>query len=351
MARYRKYGKSTKLVYTLFAVVLLEFALLIGVTFYALNRQTEIAPDAPPSAPEDVEDTEPAQNEEPVRQDPPAAPQPEIPVEKEKPAGERSGWDILTEAKLIAHGLGEVDGIAVLNCLEGFQQQYEKGVRAFEVDLRLTADQQVVLRHDWRAGWQVGISEVSIPTLKEFLVRPLLKEYTPLSFKDLLLLMEQHPDICIITDTKFTDAEFVTLQFNAMLRDAEELGLSYLFDRMIIQVYNALMFKVVDNIHHFENYIYTLYSEGFSTTVNDFRTRATFCAENGIRGITMWDTWWRTDFVPIMEEYGIPVFTHTVNDPEAARTLLSSGVSGIYTDSLVPAELEVPEEDIPLEGE
>ena len=353
MARYRKYGKSTKLVNTLFAAALLELVLLVGVTAYGLHHPAEKAPDTPPAAPESTE-----QNAGQTGRNPSAALQPELPEEKEKPAGERSGWDILTEARLVAHGLGEVDGVATLNCLEGFRQQYEQGVRAFEVDLRLTADQQVVLRHDWRAGWQAGISEISIPTLKEFLTRPLLKEYTPLSFKDLLLLMEQYPDVCIVTDTKFTEAEIVTIQFEAMLRDAEELGLSYLFDRMIIQVYDALTFKVVDNIHHFENYIYTLYNDGFTTTVNDFRERAAFCAENGIRGITMWDYWWRTGFTPIMAEYDIPVFIHTVNDPEEARTLLSSGVSGIYTDSLIPDELTPPEEetiedisDTALEGE
>lgn len=354
MARYRKYGKSTKLVYTLFAAALLELVLLVGVTVYGLSRQPVNAPDDPPSAPENAEN---AQSGEEIRPDPPAAPQPEFPGEKEKPAGERNGWDILSEARLIAHGLGEADGIATLNCLEGFQQQYGKGVRAFEVDLRLTADQQVVLRHDWRAGWQAGISEVSIPTLKEFLVRPILKEYTPLSFKDLLLLMEQYPDICVVTDSKFTDAEVVTLQFEAMLRDAEELGLSYLFDRMVIQVYDALMFRVVDNIHHFENYIYTLYRDNFSASEADFRERAAFCAENGIRGITMGDSLWRTSFLPAAEEYGVRVFTHTVNDPEEARTLLRDGVSGIYTDSLGSDDLTPPEaetigdrSDIPSEG-
>ena len=50
MARYRKYGKSTKLVYMLFAEVLLEFALLVGVTFYALRQQAENAPDTPEAA-------------------------------------------------------------------------------------------------------------------------------------------------------------------------------------------------------------------------------------------------------------------------------------------------------------
>ena len=241
-----------------------------------------------------------------------------------------------------------IAGRATLNCLEGFQAQYEKGVRVFEVDLRLTADQQVVLRHDWRAGWQAGVSETSVPTLEQFLDKPLLGRFTPLCFKDLLMLMEQYPDICVVTDTKFTDAEIVKLQFEAMVRDGAELGLSYLFDRMIIQVYDPLMFKVVDGIHHFSSYIYTLYSEGFSTTESDFREKAVFCAENGIGGITMWDRWWRESFAPAAEEYGITVYVHTVNDPEAARSLLDGGVSGIYTDSLTPADLEgAPEEAAP----
>lgn len=339
MARYKKFGKSTKLVYTLFILAVLELVCLAGLTAFLLTRPAPAA-EAVPAAAKDAGDI-------PDSQAAPALPasasaqtgQPEPVPEKEKPAGERNAWEILGETQLITHGMGEVDGVTTLNCLEGFLAQYEQGVRAFEVDLRLTADQQVVLRHDWRAGWQSGVSEVSIPTMKEFLARPILKQYTPLSFRDLLLLMEEYPDICVVTDTKFTDAEIVTLQFRAMLRDAEELGLSYLFDRMIIQVYDPLMFKVVDGVHHFSNYIYTLYSEGFSTTEADFREKAAFCAENGIGGITMWDRWWRTSFAPAAREHGIKVYAHTVNDPAEALSLLDSGVSGIYTDSLTPASL------------
>ena len=77
----------------------------------------------------------------------------------------------------------------MLNCLEGFQAMYAQGVRVFEADLRMTSDQKVVLRHDWRKGWQRGIRETSIPTLEEFLNAPILGKYTPLSFQDLLLLM------------------------------------------------------------------------------------------------------------------------------------------------------------------
>lgn len=172
--------------------------------------------------------------------------------EKEKPEGELSAPEILSGVQVIAHGMGTVDGLATLNCLEGFQQQYAAGVRVFEADLRLTRDGKVVLRHDWwHYEWQDGINWANIPTREKFLSEKILKKYTPLSFRDLLLLMEQYPDICIITDTKFTESDAFFLQFDAMLADARELGLTYLFDRIVIQVYSGNMRTALNNIYPF----------------------------------------------------------------------------------------------------
>ena len=329
-----RFGKYTGLVYLLLALVIAEFiALMVALP------ASMAAPDSPPQSavPAEVPEQMPAWLE-------PAPRKAEPPAEKEPPPGERTAAEILAEERIIAHGMGSIAGRATLNCLEGFQEQYRRGVRVFEVDLRLTADQQVVLRHDWRAGWQAGVSETNIPTLEQFLDKPLLARFTPLSFKDLLALMEQYPDICVVTDTKFTDAEIVTLQFEAMLRDGAELGMSYLFDRMIIQVYDPLMFRVVDGVHHFRHYIYTLYTDGFTPTEDGFREKAAFCAENGIMGITMWDYWWREAYAPIAAETGLKVCVHTVNDPDQARSLLAEGVSAVYTDELTPGSLaEEPE--------
>ncbi len=328
MARFRKFSSFTWL---LLAIIALQFAGLLGLLLAEDGRQADAAASEVSEAPsddaeEDIPDWLRPADPEPVR-------------EKEPPEGALSAEDILSGAQVIAHGMGAVEGVATLNCLEGFQQQYERGVRVFEADLRLTSDLQVVLRHDWRSGWQAGISETAIPSLEAFCNRPLLEQYTPLSFRDLLLLMEEYPDVCIITDTKFTDAEIVTLQFKAMLSDAEELGLSYLFDRMVIQVYSQLMYTVVDSLHHFPHYLYTLYAEGFGRTEAAFREIAAFCDENGILGVTMWDYWWDPSYAPIAGEYGIRAFAHTVNDPEEARSLLDSGISAVYTDTLAPGVL------------
>lgn len=279
------------------------------------------------------EQNEPSLEEEPVQE-----PQPEPEIEPEPvwiPAKE-----ILSGSNIIAHGMGKIEGVTVLNCLESFKEQYDRGVRVFEVDLRVTSDLQVVLRHDWRAGWQEGVSELSIPTLEEFKAKPLLGKYTPMTFRDLLLLMKEYPDICIVTDTKFVDEELVTIQFKAMLRDAAELGMNNIFDRIVVQVYTELMFKVVDNIGDFPNYIYTLYKTGFNQTVEAFENVAAFCKENGIDGVTMWYYWWHDEFAPVAQANDLAVYVHTVNDVEAAAGFVLRGVRGVYTDEIAPDDLE-----------
>ena len=184
-------------------------------------------------------------------------------TEKSPPVGELSATDILSKSKIIAHGMGvapgQEAGSTPLNCLEGFEAQYAAGVRVFEVDLRLTRDGKVVLRHDWwHSDWQEGISWTLIPTREDFVSKSILGKYTPLSFQDLLRLMERYPDICIITDTKFTDSDVFSIQFDSMMEDARELGLTYLFGRIVIQFYSENMCVALNNIYAYPHYIYTL---------------------------------------------------------------------------------------------
>ena len=363
-------SRSNTPIYALLALVLVQFVALAALLAAYDGQKTEEP--TPPAAQEAQEAALSAEEENIPAWLEPAE---ETVTEKEPPEDAPAAPDIVADASLSAHGRGagaapedgaansaaasgDPDGgasgdgtadaltdangrelVTVLNCLEGFQAQYAAGVRVFEADLRLTSDMEVVLRHDWRAGWQEGVSETSIPTLEEFLETPGLGEYTPLSFQDLMLLMEEDPDVCSITDTKFTEAEVVTAQFTAMLSDAKELGLTYLFDRFVIQVYDELMFKVVDGLHHFPHYIYTLYATGFAGTEGAFREAASFCADNGFLGLTLWDYWWREAYAPIARELGVAVYVHTVNDAQEARELLDQGVSGIYTDALTPADL------------
>lgn len=324
---HRKLDRQKLMVLMLFALVVLE---LIGLGALALTGMEK-------------EDTEKKTDTGTAEQMPEWLEPQKDPVEdmmEHRPTEDTlSAKDILKSSPVVVHGMGAVDGVPILNCKEGFLAQYARGARVFEVDLRLTSDMEVVLRHDWRAKWQDGISEVSIPTLREFKARPILGKYTPMSFRDLLELMMEYPDICIITDTKFTDPEIVTVQFQRMLEIAQEMKCTYLFDRMAIQVYTQLMYKVVSNLWDFPWYIYTLYAEGFARTDYAFREKAEFCKENGILGMTMWDYWWSPSYGPIAKELGLMTFAHTVNDQEKAEQLLRDGIDAVYTDILAPEDI------------
>lgn len=307
--------------------------------------QTEAEPQAvtfsrlAASAPPAVLKAEKSSEAEPEEEEEEEAEEPEV-IEKEKPKGERSASEILADARVVSHGMGSIDGLTTPNCLESFLIQYAAGVRVFEVDLRLTRDAKTVLRHDWWSARQDGIDWVHIPTREKFVSEKILDKYTPLSFQDLLLLMEAYPDICIITDTKFTESDVFTIQFDSMLADARELGLTYLFDRIVVQVYSGNMRTGLHNIYPFPHYIYTLYQDSeFKGTVESFRERAAYCAKHGIEGITMDKYWWKPAFASIADEYGIQVYVHTVNDAASAKTLLAAGCDGVYSDSLTPGDL------------
>ncbi|MBE6909600.1 MAG: hypothetical protein E7474_08555 [Ruminococcaceae bacterium] len=263
-----------------------------------------------------------------------------IPPEQPKPVGEASAADIIAENTLVAHAMGAAGDVVGLNCLEGFVERYEAGIRVFEADLRMTSDGYVVLRHDWVGGLQEGANPTNIPTREEFLSMRILDKYTPLSFRDLLLLMVQYPDVCIITDTKLLDTEAVTLQFQSMVDEAHSLGLSYLFDRMIVQVYSPEHYAVVDGVYHFPHYIYTLYQDYFGRTEDSFRNKVVFCEENGILGLTLNAEVWDPAYAPIADWHGVRVCVHEIDDVDEAKELLRTGVRAIYTNTLVPADME-----------
>ena len=107
----------------------------------------------------------------------PAAPP--VTEEKARPAGELSAEEILASSHTVMHGLGQLSGTSVLNCREGFDRYYARGARVFEVDLRMTRDGQVVLRHDWRGGWQEGSVSCRSPRAMRFSPRPFWKGTRP----------------------------------------------------------------------------------------------------------------------------------------------------------------------------
>ncbi|MCF0230545.1 MAG: hypothetical protein HUJ76_12750, partial [Parasporobacterium sp.] len=122
-----------------------------------------------------------------------------------------------------------------------------------------------------------------------FINKPLFGQYTALSFKDLCEIMNDHPDIWIVTDSKYTDKDSITTEFSNMKAVAEELSMMSVFDRIVVQLYNEAMYSVVNEIYSFKNYIFTLYQRWTGSDMNDFESICRWSAERGIDSMTMWD--------------------------------------------------------------
>lgn len=247
----------------------------------------------------------------------------------------RTGDEWFDRHASICHALGPGGGRAA-NSREALLASYAAGQRVFEVDLNSTSDGRVVCVHDW-ASWNVGLGRAdteTAPTAEEFLKTPLQNGCTAMTFSDILLFMEQHPETWFVTDSKQTAEAEVRSMFSDMAAAAENLGLTGLFDRLVIQIYNEGMLETVRGFYDFPHILFTLYQTGNRlNTVGDFCPVAVFCAENGIEGVTM--GYWKPEFKAVADCYGLVTFVHTINDGAEAQRLLDEGVQGIYTDILL----------------
>lgn len=247
-------------------------------------------------------------------------------------------WD---GSVVIGHSFGEIEGHIYTGTLEAFQNNYQKGLRVFEVDFDITSDDKVVLRHDWNQKLQEGVSADHPPTQEEFLKIPILGKYTPLSFEDLCMIMKEYPDIWIVTDSKYKEPELVKKQFGIMKDTAEQIdgGCSEIFDRLIVQIYNEEMYEALEEVYPFKSYIFTMYQRWFGGE-EEYIELCRWSAEHNIPVITMgWDLV-NKDILEISNRYHLDIYVNTINKVEEAKRLLKDGVRGVYTDKLRPLDLE-----------
>ncbi len=248
-------------------------------------------------------------------------------------------------AKTIGHSFGAVNGDDYTGSLEAFEYNYALGRRTMEVDLILTTDKKLVLKHDWdelgedEADWD-KIPQTSPLSEEQFLNTKILGKYTPMSFVQLCEIMMEYSDLWIVTDTKNTENDEVKEQFEVMAETVRQLGCEEIMDRIIVQVYNEEMYKAVHDIYQFNNYIFTMYLRFDSEDwIGIMRTVCRFCVNNGIETVTIGINRISPELIAVADHYGRNVYVHTVNDMTNAIQYFQIGVTGIYTDIIQDKDL------------
>jgi glycerophosphoryl diester phosphodiesterase len=120
---------------------------------------------------------------------------------------------------MIAHAAGGIDGNAYTNSVEALQANLAMGTRVFEIDFSKTRDGVWVATHDWEnwarqtgyAGTVPTFTEFRALKLKHFGPGAIVRQYTPLTLEYLEQVVARHPDIRIVTDTKYDFREMVRI--------------------------------------------------------------------------------------------------------------------------------------------
>ncbi len=242
----------------------------------------------------------------------------------------------------IAHAFGGIFGDSYTNSYEAFLLNYQLGHRVFEVDFSITDDGKTVAAHDpgsWSHKANVTPdSDIKNPALEtetftydNFMSSLWFGKYHPVDLAQLFQIMKEHPDIYIVTDTKYSDPKHVEQQFSAFRSAAAEVDLA-LLDRFVVQIYNPDMLAEVMAIYPWKSVIYTLYNDPEWTPENVLE----FSKQSGVKFITMWGSWVTADIAKLWQPANIQIAAHTINQLAYANQLRSLGVNVIYTDFLLP---------------
>ena len=234
----------------------------------------------------------------------------------------RAPTDALPHFILHTGGVTE-DGKTATNSIEAAEHSYNAGYRWLEIDFNWTRDEELVCIHDWGNWWhRVGVTSEMPLSLADF--ERMEKSSIPFhSFTPALLdgWLKEHPGAMVVTDVKDDNAL-------AMRWLAERYpGLR---DRLIVQIYALDEYEPIRALGY-ENIILTMYRIPWEE-FHDLERLTAFIRDSRILAVTMPAEDNVRDVFDALVSTGIPVFVHTLNDPEAQAQWIHDGAYGVYTD-------------------
>lgn len=220
--------------------------------------------------------------------------------------------------ELIAHGGGEVYGLPSTNSLEALEENYKKGIRFFELDLELTADNQLVALHDWSVAIKYLFSaEPGRYSLNEFKKLNMVENLTPLTPELIVKWFSEHPDAYLITDGK---------QMRLLILKQINQTMTAIKERIIPQVYTFSEYLSARNLG-FNKIILALYIKRYFT-FNLIKFLKVF----PVTAVSIEVDRLNHDIINKLGRLKVPVLAHTVNNPVVRGQLKSQGVWGFYLD-------------------
>lgn len=221
---------------------------------------------------------------------------------------------------VIAHSCGGIDGKIYTNSKEAMELAYNNGTRMFDVDLRFTSDEELIVRHSWvddleQEELEIGkkldfsidslkviqISREDTPSYQEFISSLIYHKYTPMSYQDLVRFMKEKQDCYIVCDMK----EDIAKSCRYIVEHTEK----ELLDRVIISIYRTEDLKTVKEVYPFSHIMmrqYENYPHNYSELIS-------FCLENDIQAVAIKEKYFNRDDMHLFEEHNIKLYVAVVD--------------------------------------
>ncbi len=241
---------------------------------------------------------------------------------------------------LIAHAGGGLKDGTYSNAQEAMDLAYANGIRLFELDFLRTSDGALVALHDWTHSYDYWFGVSAFDRLwrgiadrlgwprrplshEAFMARPMRRGLSSMDLEAVVAWLKRHEDAYLVTDVKRDNL--------AGLVDIATASAG-IMDRVIPQIYVADEYRPVRDLG-FARIILTAYRirQPIADVIDQVEALDLFA-------LTMPRDRVGATTAERLRNLPFPVFTHTINDPSDAAKLRDAGVSGVYTDYLVPSE-------------
>lgn len=237
-----------------------------------------------------------------------------------------------TKYPLIAHAGGGIDGYEYTNSKEAILKSYDDGFRLFELDLSLTSDNQLVLRHGWDEAYGQDFLTINGPvSYDQFMNSPYYNEYTPIDFESVLKFLKKNPDVYVIMDGKVNSVEDTKVLYEKIDEYTNKLD-KQLKSRLIPQMFYKDDLEIIRQ-YGFHDLVYVVGREDYTP-----ESLAQFCDENDIRVVSLSIYRANPEVVHALKEKNIKAYVYTINSIDEMEKFLQIGVNGFFTDFVSPQE-------------
>lgn len=239
------------------------------------------------------------------------------------------------EVELIGHAGAGLSDATYSNSLQALDAAAARGFGKVEIDFSLTSDGAVVASHDWDRAYRELRQQASLlpawldpapalgaPTHAEFMGTRMRGGLAPVDLAVLGRWLEQHPHVRIVTDVKGDNVALLRRLIGPRGVPPE---------RLIPQIYARGELAQVRSLG-FGDIIYTLYRDP-DVPIADV---IAFARKQRV-AVTLHERRAAPETLAAFRAAGVPVYVHTVNDPERALGFVRSGAAGVYTDFLMHA--------------